>query len=145
MSFWERTGLVKKKNQKLTPEELGDCLFATACNTMSKDLENPTLNFLARTRATVSNNVFDIELLIVKMYAAMNVVLEHINSERIATRTLDSMNQTFVNHISNNFKTEDRHMLNQYLSDRYKEYTDARKEKRGPNELWPLGQYILKN
>jgi hypothetical protein len=145
MSFWERIGFVKKKNYKLTPEELGDCLFAAACNTVSKDLENPTLNFLASTRATGNKNIFDIELLIVKMYAAMNVVLGHINSERIATRTLDSMNKTFVNHISNNFKTEDKHFLRQCLTERYKEYTEARKEKRGPNELWPLSQYILKN
>ena len=145
MSFWERIGFIKKKKHNATPEELGDWLFEAACNTVSKDIENPTLNFLASTRATVNKNVFDIELLIVKMYAAMDVVLGQVKSERLATRTLDSMNKTFVNHISNNFKTEDRHSLQQYLTARYKEYTTARKEKRGPNELWPLSQNILKN
>ena len=146
MSFWERIGFGKKqKGVTQTPEEVGTLLFAYACKSISEDLEKPELHFLKSIRSTTNANTFDIELQITIMYAAMTAVMTSLNSDDKTYRILDSMNGAFINFVTNAVKTADKQLFQQYLTSRYEEYNAARQEKRGPNELWPLCQYIFKN
>jgi len=139
MSFWNRFGFGKRK-ENVTPEELGSLLFSCAARWASKDSE--TLGFLESVGANaVDRHIFSQELLIMIMYAAVNVVMARINPEDKASRVLDAMNNTFVNR----WKPEDKQKLQRYVGIRYNEYQDAQKEKRGPNQLWPLSHHILKN
>ena len=108
----------------------------------SKDLDNPDFNFLKEFRFNAANkDIFDRELLIVIMCAAVQVIMENTTSEEKSRRVLDSMNNDFIN----SWKPEDKQSFSRYFTSRYKEYTDARKEKRGLNDLWPLSYLILKN
>ncbi|MBZ5555586.1 MAG: hypothetical protein LAO21_23005 [Acidobacteriia bacterium] len=146
MSFWERLGFVRKeKGATQTPEEMGTLLFACACKSMSEDLEKPDLQLLKSIRSTTNPNTFDAELQVTIMYAAMNAVMTSANSEDKTYRVLDSMNGAFINFVTNAVKTSGKQVFWRYLTSRYAEYTAARQEKRGPNELWPLSEHILKN
>lgn len=150
MSFWDRIGFKKKgKEITQTPEEVGNLLFACACKSIAEDLDDPAQHIMKSIRASTNANLFDVELQITILYAAMNAVIDNIKPDDKACRVLDSMNNAFVtfqvNAIRAAGKRADNQLFRQYLTARYKEYTAARQEKRGPNELWPLSQYILKN
>ncbi len=146
MTFWERIGFTKNnKGRTQTPEEVGIFLFVCACKAMSEDAEKAELNFLKSIRSSTNPNTFDVELQITVMYAAMNAVMSNAIPEDKRYRILDSMNAEFIKFTANATKTTDKELFRRYLTSRYHEYTVARQEKRGPNELWPLCQYILKN
>ncbi|MFZ3135910.1 MAG: hypothetical protein WA126_00800 [Thermodesulfovibrionales bacterium] len=141
------TNRIWKKGKGIiqTPEEVGTALFACSCKSISEDLENPELHFLKSIRSTTNANTFDVELQITIMYAAMTAVMSNAISEDKTYRILDSMNAEFIKFAANATKTTDKELFRRYLTSRYKEYTVARQEKRGPNELWPLCHYMLKN
>ena len=139
MSFWNLFRFGKRK-ENVTPEELGSLLFSCAARWASKFSETPV--FLESLGANiVDRDNFSQELLIMIMYAAVNVVMAKINPEDKAFRVLDGMNNAFINRL----KPEDREKIKLYIGFRYNEYQDAQNEKRGPNQLWPLSHHILKN
>lgn len=124
----------------MTPEELGSLLFSCAVRWASLDAEKS--EFPESVRAdTLDTDRFTKELLIVIMYAAVNVVMRKIRAQDTAYRVLDAMNNAFINR----WKPEDRHQIQVNIGIRYNEYEDAQSEERGPNQLWPLSHHILKH
>ena len=118
------------------PEELGSLLFSYAAQWASRDSE--TAGFLESVGTTSIDRQ---ELLIMIMYAAVNVVLAKIAPEDKAYRVLDAMFDAFVNQ----WKPEVRKQVRMYVGMRHGEYAEALEEKRGPNPLWPLSHHLLKN
>ena len=118
------------------PEELGSLLFSYAAQWASRDSE--TAGFLESVGTTSIDRE---ELLIMIMYAAVNVVLAKIAPEDKAYRVLDAMFDAFVNQ----WKPEVRKQVRMYVGMRHGEYAEALEEKRGPNPLWPLSHHLLKN
>ncbi len=130
-------------------EAMGPVLFHCAKETFLKDLKNLDAHLapLKAIRDRADNNVFDTELVIMILFAAFNVVMENtLYSEDTKFKILDGMHGEFIKAMSQSLKpTDDKEFYRKYLMSRYKEYSGARNEKRGPNELWPLSQHILKN
>lgn len=139
MSFLNRFGFGKRK-ENVTPDEMGSLLFSCAARWASKDSETPSF-FESIGVNVVDKRIFRQELLIVIMYATVNIVTARINPEDKASRVLDAMNNAFINR----WKPEDKQKLQRYVGIRYNEYQDAQEEKRGPNQLWPLAHHVLKN
>ena len=138
----------KEKRVSQTPEEVGKLLFACACKSVFEDLEKPEHHNLKSIRDNTNPNIFDVELLIATLDATVNSVWAIIGSSNDKTyQIIDCIYATFADYLQTVVADSGDKNIDgkRYLMSRHKEYDEARQEKRGPNELWPLAKCILKN
>jgi len=142
-NFFKKLGL---KKEKLIPQELGDYLFSLAFNWALRDGNNK--EFLKLVLAeNIDESYLIRELIVLNMYAIISVCDALLKNEEFKDSVLNSMHEAYYIFLGKHLGLEEKGIENErlFLNFRYNEYGDSRKEKRGPNELWPLSHHILKN
>jgi hypothetical protein len=142
-SFFKNLGF---KKEKVIPQDLGDYLYSLALNWALRDAKNK--DFLKLVLAeNIDENYLIRELIVLNMYAIISVCDALLKNGEFKDSILNSMHIAYYIFLGEHLGLEEKEIENHrlFLNFRYNEYEDSRKEKRGPNELWPLSHHILKN
>lgn len=144
---WIPGGEGEKEKIKVTPEELGKALCGFCNNMAYKYLDDKeTLKVLGIGKSVkydLLKKYYFLEIIATSFFLNILQIDELFKDEKIKNRILDSMHEAHYK-----FMDLDEAGINstkEYFAKKYKEYTDATKEKRGPNWLWPLTHRVLNN
>ena len=137
----------KKEKTKVTPEELGKILCVFNHNMANKYLKDKeTLKALGiekNTKNYLLKKYYFFQMITILFFLTILQIDGLFKDEKFKNRILDNMHEAYYKIMDLDEAGINR--IKELFAKRYKEYTDATKEKRGPNWLWPLTHRVLNN
>jgi len=137
----------KEEKTKVTPEELGKVLCGFCHNMVYKYLnDKETLKALGiekNAKNYLLKKYYFFQIITTVFYLTILQIDGLFKDEKLKNRILDSMHEAYYKVMDLDEAGINR--MKELFAKQYKEYTDATKEKRGPNWLWPLTNRVLNN
>jgi hypothetical protein len=143
MSSWFR--------KSISINELGDLLYAMAAESVTGHItDDERMKSLGLDYSNLDH--ISRELLIINFFFIIWVIDSKIKSEQDRDAILDRMHDSYYRELYckdmiNESESAKDYILTEhnYITSRYDEYTNARNEKEGPEQLWSLSRRMLHN
>jgi len=137
---------MEKEKIKVTSQQLGQVLFVFVLTTVTNSLKNKEVLEDLGVEKMDKNSLFR-EMIIINMFATIQQFQGMLNDGNLENEVLDYMHEAYYKNLIEqlNFSKEQVTEERFHVLKRYREYSGAMKEKKGPNWLWPLSDRMLNN